>query len=865
MKNFLETIMSRVAMMTIVVMTTVACSDSKENVGSDEEQSIVENPTKIITYGGSTQFVNDLETLVDYGCAVYAMRVAFWNIASNDFKTGEPFCATPEDMDKNTSSSYDFYDLASSIVEKADLYDAAFQRLQQEGVLDKPADARTTRGWLSDAVSFVFGLKKSQEVGRKSVLAVIQQSGWQNDDNMLQKLFEAVSPGRRQGYTSARQFWADFSQGELDAKSNQVFQDLYHNADLDFGTNALDLGFTPTGNMTKTAAQLIEKGISVIIDAAPGGMAGAMTMGKDIYNTYDATETVVKKTVKGDLSEDDVKKLITQWASNCINYGDRVVNYVNNGSTDGIIDMWDTPKEFFGQEFANALLNDGVDFGDLVIEKNFGRSGEDVITVVAGNGQKIDLVVVQDDKGNVRLGVKQNGDGSFSMKDSSGDKTVTAANKNGASNTKNVSDGEKEVNVDMTKKEENDEPKNGYISFEPESVDFEPEGSEQTIKVTTNYLYYDVTPSVDDGYWLDASPIKGTNEFTITAKPNDSGEPRIGTILVRATNKKGNVLKFVTLKATQQPVSEEITVTPATLEFTSQVGHNQVSINTGNYQYVDCEVNPFCTGWLSAKIESTSEGQALMRVSVEENKTFVQRSGSIYVRAGNSPNLTDDNAQTVEVTVTQSRMSTETLYCTISPWSFDINSNDTTLVVNVSTNGNNVSATSNDNWIHILEENTTAVTIKVDANKNPAKRSGTITVTSQQILTDSEGNTIRTGMSEDVDIYQEAGSVEAPVLYSTWDYNQTIGGKTTTYRLILNKNGTYTSQTIINKEVTESSSGTFSVYDYSERKNTTYNYTEVHGEISFDGGSRQAFYSAKFEVGGPLYLIIGSTRYKQAE
>ena len=187
-------------LMMLCMLSFTACSggDSDE---TEVVEDTVQNPTKIQHYDGSTQFVGDLEALIDYSCAVYAMRMAYYNIVSNDFKTGQAYVATPADINANTTSMYDFYDIAATIVDKGDQYEAAFQRLEDEGVLENTNASRQTRGWLSDTFSFVFGLKKSQEVGRKSVLAVIQQSGWQNDDNNLQKLFNAVDPKRRQGYS----------------------------------------------------------------------------------------------------------------------------------------------------------------------------------------------------------------------------------------------------------------------------------------------------------------------------------------------------------------------------------------------------------------------------------------------------------------------------------------------------------------------------------------------------------------------------------------------------------------------------------------------------------------------------------------
>ena len=626
-------------MMTLsIIGFNTACNKDTVNDNEEEAEEVVQNPTKIVHYDGSAQFVSDLETLIDYSCAVYAMRLAYWKIASNDFKNGEPFVATPNDINANTTSIYDFYDIAATIVEKGDQYEKAFQQLEEEGVLENVNTSSQTRGWISDTFSFIFGLKKSQEVGRKSVLAVIQQSGWENDDNKLQQMFNAVAPGRRQGYTNARQYWSDFSQGKLDATSNQVFQDLYHDADLDFGTNAKELGFSPTGNMTKTAAMLIEKGLSVVIDAAPGGMAGAMTMGKDLYNTYEATEDVVKHTIKGTVTKEEAQRLITQWASNLINYNDKILNNMNGGEWDATIDMWDTPGDFLGQEFANLLLNEPGELLTLDAEKLANVLGtDDVFTVKTQNGQSIDVAIVVDEDGKARIGVKRSDEGSFKVKsDKKKGKKVTAADKKGRRKTTEVKVGEKEVTIDMSEQEENDEPKDGYINFSPPSFTFAPEGGTQRIKLTTNYLYYVVTTSVDDGYWLEANPVQGTDEFTITAQPNNSGEDRTGKVIVKATNKKGKVLKWITITASQKKAEEGVVIkaTPSTLEFGPEAGTQQSVITLEGFEYYGGFLDDTAEGWVTLDVGDDLR----FTITVAPNNTGEERTGKVIAYGCNVPN-----------------------------------------------------------------------------------------------------------------------------------------------------------------------------------------------------------------------------------
>ena len=645
----------------------MACSNSDEEVPKGQEAEYVQNTTRIQHYDNSPQFVTDLETVIDYSCAVYAMRLAFWNIASNDFATNEPFVATPEDIDNNTTSMYDFYDIAASITEKAEQYEEAFNRLQETGVLETVNTSGQTRGFLSDTFSFIFGLKKSQEVGRKSVLAVIQQSGWQNDDNKLQHLFNQVNPKRRQGYTNARQFWADFSQGKLDAKSNQIFQDLYHGDAENFGLNARELGFSPTGNMTKTAAMLIEKGISVVIDAGPGGMAGSMTMGKDLYNTYEATEDVVKHTVNGTLTQEEAQRLVTQWASNLINYNDKIINNIDGGKWDATIDMWDTPGDFLGQEFANILLNEPNELLTLSTEDYLDAVGYTQITIKTQEGQSVDVAIVVGEDGKARIGVVKEKDGSFKVKtDKKKKKKVTIADKNGHRKTTEMGADEEEVTIDV--EEELDEPKDGYIDFSPSTFDFPAEGGTQRIKLTTNYLYYGVTTSVDDAYWLEANPVPLSDEFTITAQANTTGEPRTGKIIVKATNKQGKVLKFITIKATQQPGSGIIKATPNTLEFGADGGTKSTSITCEGFKYLDGYLDDSAEGWVTLDVNLD---QMVFNITVAPNTTGAPRTGKVIAYGCNVPNPKMEDLTTTAIVIRQEAKESAKLgnawFVTISP------------------------------------------------------------------------------------------------------------------------------------------------------------------------------------------------------
>ena len=165
---------------------------------------------------------------VIYALNLQALRYAYWNMVSFDFKDpSKAFTATPEQMMENTKQVDLFYDIVNHLVENEDVYSEAMENLDAAGII--PLQQGTvTRGFpLADAWAFKKACQNTMFLGRKSIMIAMEKGGILNDAKKLDELFKSIPEGNRRGYSNAQTFWSDFSQGKLDSRSNVIFNYLY--------------------------------------------------------------------------------------------------------------------------------------------------------------------------------------------------------------------------------------------------------------------------------------------------------------------------------------------------------------------------------------------------------------------------------------------------------------------------------------------------------------------------------------------------------------------------------------------------------------------------------------------------------------
>lgn len=655
-RNMLSKYAALVIMVLVLVAGLAACASSKDEVESPVDA--VKNPTKVVRYEESNSFKNDLEAMMDYAHALQAMRWAAMCVMSNDFMYDDlSQCAPIEDVERNTTSMPRLFQIEQYIVEHADAYQEAFERLEEGGVFDDPAK---TRNILSDGLAFIFGCRQSQVLGRKSVLAVMQKTGSTTNPAELERLFDIIPAEQRRGYNDAVTFWKDFSAGRLDSRANVIFQNLYTYDYINFGSTAKDMGISPAGNMSKTTADLVEKGGSLIIDVAPGNLGSSLGYAKDIWQTYQVTEEVGKHAIKGELSAEDGKKVLQQIFNLSCNYADQLKNFKETGKFEGTMNLIDDWDFFAAVDILNTAGNAMVfsdEFKQLFPPELKQQITSETVTITDKNGNQIPLIILRDNAtGDIRVSFTLDKDGKIIMlpKDF-GTKTLTVVDRQGRRHTKTVivdKDKPTEVEIDLEELEEEDvtvledEPENGYIYLQPGSIydKYGLSGTEE-VRVRTNYLYYKAFAD-QESKWLSAKERSDMSQVVITYAANDTGEQRQGKVYVVCTNKDGKVLKQEVIKVTQDPkeaTGDLIWATPSSISFDAEGGKQNIVLGSHpGYSFIGCVEGNDLAGWCYLEAVDSDPGSPTYTVNCEPNTTGEERSGVVTFYTANSKSALED-------------------------------------------------------------------------------------------------------------------------------------------------------------------------------------------------------------------------------
>lgn len=626
-KSWLSVLMLTAITMLVAIMSGCSSSDDAvEPVLKPGDEVTDFKPVK--QYSATKQFQTDLDALVTYALDIRAMRWAYFYMASKGFDGNEPFSATLDDIENNEDCKYyaeAIYTVIDEVVENAETYEEALQRLDDSQVLVRNTPA--TRGALSDAWDFMTSCKKTQTMGRKSVVTIMRELGWTSDAKKLKEVYDGLPSNLRRGYSNATDFWRDFSQGKLDKRANQVFVNVYNYADPEFGDKARELEITPGKNITVAGAELIEKGAALVIDACP--LSTEIGYGKDIFGAIEATDKLVKK--------GDVKGFLNNAANNLINYGRDVSKLADKLRGLDII-YWDYGDQFWdtvGKDIATVWMND-VCFSEAAEDNGEGLV-PNMVRTHDKNGEEITLLVMVDTNSNKTIiGCVFDKDGNIiANPELPGNKQITVVNRNtGKRVTKTVpvsKDKETEVEVEFDEIELEEIPEKGDLTMSPSTLTIASGGGNYKAMIVTNYLYYTCTTKDD---WLKASIASDVNYLYVSASKNETGEVRRGSVTVSATDSKGKVLKSTVLNVVQEipEVTEYwVSATPSSLQFDKDGGKQEVVIDHSYaLNYIVPVIGDDLIGWCDLSWKETATGWNIV-VDVDPNTTGQERAGTFIV------------------------------------------------------------------------------------------------------------------------------------------------------------------------------------------------------------------------------------------
>lgn len=125
-------------------------------------------------------------------------------------------------------------------------------------------------------------LSGSAKRSRDRVLTVVSNY----TDAQRQQLYDHLRIGHKEMAPDSAAFWQSFQAGDFDNQAAQIFNDLYHDPDLDFGLDAQDKNLTIQKIVQREGAEGVSKGAELMVEV----VKTATPLGEGMDLVQDAAE-----------------------------------------------------------------------------------------------------------------------------------------------------------------------------------------------------------------------------------------------------------------------------------------------------------------------------------------------------------------------------------------------------------------------------------------------------------------------------------------------------------------------------------------------------------------------------------------------
>lgn len=617
----------------MAAMSLAGCTASESGDDEDEPGNGFE---QLPTTGGTLMKdvnTDDIDVFAEYALKMENLRLQYIKFTSNGWD-GELFCGIGDKSDATGFINY-----LTDILENADRYTAAIQRLDQSAILTPTAGG--TRGFFGDVMEVVFGLGREAKERREVVIQRLNDMHVMGNAKAQEELFEDLTPKYQYGANNAKEWFKNLYSGEYDSKIHAIdrqWQLLYTNsATQDYhilSNENSGPGLEADKSVHRTIAKAAVSRGKVYyggIDLVLGGHGSNMN---DAAEKLNETYELGKKAATGELTGKDIKKYIT--------------NRANDHLKDVIGDA--LGKELTGQAL-NLVAEEAADY---VTEKALEESGSEKKAKDAGlslvhikGGIEMGLggkmaIITDDEIGKVTVvGPDKNGDFKITMKP--GKKTVTVVTDDGQRSTQKV-----EAKPGKVEVEAKPEPVEPTIALSTETVTMEAGGGKATVAVATNCRYLRSTKKSDDWFTVSRQGL----QFTVTVDENTASEPRTGSFVIDVSTdgKTAALSQKVTVRQEAAKKTGAVTVSVGSFEFEAAGGSKTVSMTTGDYKYYGVFADSDCESWITIDNPNIDE----ITVKAAPNPNTQERVGTIYFFATTSPKpQTLDDTEYVTVKVTQ--------------------------------------------------------------------------------------------------------------------------------------------------------------------------------------------------------------------
>lgn len=748
--------------------------------------------------GSNSTFVSDfqmsdVDLLIDFAINCDLLDLEWIKYMSNGFE-GE-LMSGPGDK----SDATDYYQIEYDILANSEAYLNAMERLANDGICD---NTTTTRG-LKDAVketgAWVYDLFTDVKKDNEELLATLRDMGAFSNKQMQEDIFRSTDS--KGGYTDAHSFFVALNNGEMVMAAPQQLKDI--ETDLDKGSKTWDAWEKSREKLKYKNAtdRFVERGKSMgnkaikveetVIDVMTGG--GYSTAQKADKWVKDTKETINKVfNGKADkITTEDVKDASKKYTV------DKLKELMPKTGNDNI----DNALKFVADKLGDVALKKDPT-GDAAKEK-----GKTILNIKNNTGEMQKVIIVTGDDGKLSFVIPDK-DGNGTSVTNPGNKKITAVTKDGKRSTTATT-----AKKDGGKQEEKIAPESTgtpEIKASVSKLPFKatPKNNENvgTFTVTTNCKYFGV--KIDgDAKWLNVKKDTKTGLVTVTVKANTDKEPRKAKLIIAGSNDKNATVAKTEVTVTQEAASEgKLSVSRDFVEMDADGGNDRIIITSEGYEIVKAEVSENCMEWVKASIKTSSDGGDVLALTITKNESYLPRTGTVIVRAGNDSKLTDSNSETIEVTIQQAGIPIPELQFKLESQALLFPAKGGSKTVKIATNCNKVAATCDADWVD-FEVGSASITITVKENKDTEDREANIyLVGSREVDLGTTGFTEKTETT--IAITQEGAEDQYgnEILWGTWIT------KSGAEMRLTNKGSYYYSNNNSEKLVTVS--GTYTVTDY---------------------------------------------------
>lgn len=629
--------------------------DEEESGGGDisnlTEDTFSEAPSSS-TVTAKDFVMSDIDALIEVSLKMEGMRLEYTKMMSDNWQ-GELLGGAGEH-----TKGAKFFSYVADLLQNADHYQEALNRLEEDGILTKPTVTRLGLEffqWCNDIIN----VEKDTHYRMLTILNTMKATG---DEKRLQQLFDALPASCKHGHVDPRNWYVDFAAGDYMEQSSFIHETWIESvADgeaLGKYFDTWDELYDKKGHPRWKEHHEAIKPVAInagsfyvsVIDEVTGGYVSKMV---DINDISEETIKLAKKIKEGKATTADLKRFAAS-------LGTKYVSEKTGDLFEGAPSSDELEK--LAGEINSYVTNHALEQADEEIAEGLGIN---LYEIQKTTPQGVIVTVIEDAKtGSTTIGFPGK-DGNTRVATTPGDKIITTITNKGERVTQKV--GKQKPGKVVV--ESHPQESKATIKLSPEKVLIGAKGGVEKVEIISNCTFYRYRYTKPLPDWISVSRNK--NILTITVKPNDSEQPRSYSFLAQVSikGKEADASTTVTVSQEgnkQQEERPKIEADKTSLTFEADGGEQKVKVNKKTYLYCGGIVDD-CGDWVT--IMNGSDDTFTVKASA--NTTGKERSGTIYAFATNTKEPTAEDIELLAIQVTQKAGSQQITQVEISSIKFE--------------------------------------------------------------------------------------------------------------------------------------------------------------------------------------------------